>query len=120
MTDRIGAPLEVRVREAGAARVVEISGDLVVTNRDTLGAAVDRLLTEGISTIVVDASRLSHVDTSSFALLVELAGRCRAAGGDLVLAALPPAFGTLARELRLEEAVTLADSVERAIERPGD
>ncbi len=120
MTDRIGAPLEVRVREAGSARVVEVSGDLVVTNRDTLGAALERILSSGVSTIVVDASRLSHVDTASFALFVDLAGRCRAAGGDLVLAALPPAFGTLARDLRLEEAVTLADSVERAVERPGD
>jgi anti-anti-sigma factor len=97
---------------------VEVSGDLVVTNREAVGDAVGRLVAGGDSRVVVDATRLTHVDTGSFALLVTLGERCRAAGGELVVAGLPPAFGTLARELRLEEAVTLADSAERAVDRP--
>ncbi len=119
MTERLGVPLEVRTREAGEGRVVvEVAGDLVVTSREAVRLAVEAALGEGARTVIVDAARMTHVDTASLALLARLAGGCRGAGGDLVVAALPSSFAVLARELRLEEALTFVDSVERAAERP--
>lgn len=119
MTDRVGVPLEVGVHEAGSARVVTVGGDLVISNRESLREAVEKALADGAGRVVVDAVGLTHVDTPCFALLVQLSDRAREAGRELVVASLPPAFATLARELRLDEAITFADSVERALDPPG-
>jgi anti-anti-sigma factor len=116
MSARIGAPLQVQVRAAKNAHVVEVSGDLVVTSRDAVREAVERILEDGGGRIVVDATRLTHIDTASFALLVRLSDLCRGRGGALVVAGLPAAFAHLARELRLDETVAFADSVERALD----
>jgi anti-anti-sigma factor len=119
VSPHLGAPLQVKVRAEGDAHVVEVSGDLVITNRDTVREAIEGILEKGAGKLIVDASRLSHVDTPSLSLLVQLADACRAAGGALVVAGLPPAFAPLARELRLAEALSFADSVELALERDG-
>jgi anti-anti-sigma factor len=116
MSSRIGAPLQVHVRAAESAHVVEVSGDLVVTSRDAVREAVERILEDGGGRVVVDATRLSHIDTASFALLVQLSDSCRTRSGALVVAGLPAAFTRLARELRLDEALAFADSVERALD----
>ena len=118
---RLGAPLEVGSRElADAVHVLSLAGDLVVTSRDALRYAVERALEAGGRTVVVDAERVTHVDTPSFALLVQLAGRCRERGGDLVVVGLPQTFASLAEALHLEEAMSFAGSLEAALERPGE
>lgn len=119
MTGRLGAPLEVKVRSAEGGHVVELSGDLLVTNRDAVREAIDRIFEEGGKTVVVDAAKLTHLDTASMALLVRLSRTCRETGGQLIIAALPAAFLTLARELRLEQELSFTDSVERALESDG-
>jgi len=119
VSPHLGAPLEVNVKSVGDAHVVEVSGDLVVTNREAVREAIEGVLEKGGRTLVIDASRLAHVDTPSLSLLVQLADACRAAGGALVVAGFPPNFAPLARELRLEEALSFADSVELALERDG-
>ena len=117
---RLGAPLHVTAREAGdGVHVLTVAGDLVITSRDAVREEVERALAGGGRTVVIEASGLTHVDTPSFALLVQLAGRCREAGGELVIVALPPSFALLAEALHLEEAMAFADSVEAALERPG-
>jgi anti-anti-sigma factor len=119
VSEPLGPPLQIAVREGPHAHVVEVSGDLVILSRDVVGRVIEDLIDRGSHTIIVDAARLSHIDTPSLGLLTRLAARCRAAGGDLALTGLPERFVALAKALRLEEAMTLEESVDRALQRLG-
>jgi anti-anti-sigma factor len=117
VTDGPTVPLEIETRRvAGDAFVIELAGELVVTNRASLRQAIERLLEAG-STVVVDATRLAYVDTPSLALLVQLADRSREVGGGLAMAGLPSAYRSLVQSLRLEEALPITDTVEAALAR---
>lgn len=120
--DRVTSPLEAPLSIAcRAARddlvILELAGDLVVTHLDAVRASVEEILDRGGRSVIVDAAGLAYVDTPSFALLVQLAGRCRERGGALVLAGLPAAFDPVAEALRLEEAIAVDRSVDQALER---
>lgn len=110
-----GDPLAVEAREAADGAVLALSGDLVITSVDRLVRAVGERVEGGAARVVVEATDLAHVDTAGFAAVVRLAGRCAEAGVAFVLAGLPVRFAALASALRLEEAVTMADSVEEAL-----
>ncbi|MFN2421795.1 MAG: STAS domain-containing protein [Gemmatimonadota bacterium] len=119
MNNPVGAPLEIAVRKDTGAHVVEIAGDFVISSREAVGRAIEDLLDSGGYSVVVDGTRLSHIDTPSLALLTRLSARCREAGGDLVLTGLPARFAALVKALRLDEALTFEETVGRALERLG-
>jgi anti-anti-sigma regulatory factor len=50
--------------------VLEVTGDLVVTNQDTLRGEVESLLDDGVQEIVLAVDAMTHIDTSGFSLLV--------------------------------------------------
>lgn len=118
VTEPRHVPLRVSSRAAPSeVRVVELEGELVVTNLGAVREAIESILDGGGRSIIVDAAGLSYVDTPSLALLVRLATRCRENGGALVLVGLPAAFTPLVDALRLEEAVTMGRNVGEAVER---
>ena len=107
------------VESAGpGTQVLDARGDLVVTSREPLRAAVEVAIASGRPRIVLACARLGHVDMAGFALLYRLHERCVAAGGTLFLAALPQEFRDVARALRLDEHIPFTDTVEAAVTAP--
>lgn len=114
------APLKItRQTMSDSPIVIEISGDLVTTNQDTLRGEVEDLLDRGVSEIVLAVDEITHIDTSGFSLLVQLGARCVETGGWLTVAGLPGPFEEVAETLRIKEVVRLAPTVEAAIDRSG-
>jgi len=108
-------PLTIETREErGDAVVLDLSGDLVVTNRDELRSAVEAALEDGFDVIVACAG-ITHVDTPSLALLVGLRQRGELDGRRCIVAGLPDTFGELIEDLRMEEGLVFADTVEEAL-----
>ncbi|HKY59627.1 MAG TPA: STAS domain-containing protein [Gemmatimonadota bacterium] len=106
--------IEPRSAPAGGAVVLEVTGDLLVSNMSALEAAVDQALDAGALRLVLDLTAIGHVDTPGLALLYRLHRRCEGAGGALVVAGLPDRFADLVRKLRLEDRMAFADGIQEA------
>lgn len=114
MSNETELSIERLPREDGVV-VLELSGELVVTNRESLREMAEAQLESGGRKLVIAIGGLSHVDTSGLALLVQLATRCAERGGRLVVAGRVPGAEEMRQSLFLDEAVEFADGVEDAV-----
>lgn len=98
--------------------VLEVAGDLVVSNMSLLERGVDEALDAGGLLIILDLADLDHIDTPGLALLCRLHRRCEGVGGEFVVAGLPVRFADLTRKLHVDQRVRFVPSVEEAQQRP--
>ena len=110
--------IEPRSAAAEGVVVLEVTGDLVVSNMSALEAAVDQTLDAGALRLVLDLAAVGHVDTPGLALLCRLHRRCEGVGGDFVVAGLPARFAYLTRTLHVDQPVRFVPRVEEAQKRP--
>ena len=89
------------VKEPDAV-VVDVDGQLVVTNRQEFKQVVLDEVEQGARSIVVDFSKSAYIDSSGLGALVSLGKRIREAGGDLRLAGLNEDLRTLFELTRLD------------------
>ena len=89
------------IRERDAL-VVEVDGQLVVSNRQAFKQVVLDEVEQGARVIVVDFARSAYIDSSGLGALVSLGKRIREAGGDLRLAGLNEDLRTLFELTRLD------------------
>lgn len=106
--------IEPRSGSADGVLVLEVGGDLVVSNMSALEVAVDETLDAGVLRVILDLSAIGHVDTPGLGLLYRLDRRCEAAGGRLVVAGLPARFTELVQKLGLDERMGFAEGVQEA------
>lgn len=111
-------PLEVSRRSGSGpgVAILDVAGDLVITSRNELRAAVEACLAAGEPRVIVGCDRLTHVDMAGFALLYRLHERCAAGGGRLTVAGLAAEFGDVARSLHLDEHLLFTDDVDAALD----
>lgn len=98
--------------------VLAVEGDLVLTSRDVLRAAVESEVEAGAGRVILDLSGATHIDMPGFALLVRLQERCREGEAELIVAGLPTSFLEVFESLRLTTCLPLTEDVETAIELP--
>ena len=103
------------VRREDGVVVLELSGELVVTNREELRRCADAELANGARSLVLSIAGLSHVDTSGLALFVQLSNQCAGNGCRLAVAGLGSYAEVMRQSLFLDEAVLFADDVEDAV-----
>lgn len=82
--------------------VIEVDGQLVVTNRQEFKQVVLDEVERGARSIVVDFSKSAYIDSSGLGALVSLGKRIREGGGDLRLAGLNDDLRTLFELTRLD------------------
>lgn len=85
-----------------ALLIVEVHGQLVVTNRQEFKQVVLDELEQGARSIVVDFSQSAYIDSSGLGALVSLGKRIRESGGELRLAGLNEDLRTLFELTRLD------------------
>ena len=74
----------------GAARVLALTGDLDAHTAPEFEAALLACLAEGDARIVADGSGLTYVSSAGLGVFMSVVEPAREAGGDVVIAALPP------------------------------
>jgi anti-anti-sigma factor len=57
-------------RDASGVHVVRLIGEIDISNADTLGVKLDRMLGETAGAVVVDLSALQFMDSSGIAMLL--------------------------------------------------
>jgi len=62
-------------RDATGAPVVELIGEIDISNADALGARLDRLVDTDAKPLVVDLTKLEFMDSSGIAKLLRAAAR---------------------------------------------
>lgn len=106
--------VEPRSASADGVVVLEVTGDLVVSNMSALEAAIDQTLDAGALRLILDLAGIGHVDTPGLGLLYRLHRRCEGVGGALLVAGLPDRFTELVRKLRLEDRMGFTEDVQQA------
>lgn len=87
---------------SGNTLVVDVEGQLVVTNRQAFKQAVLDAIEDGARVVVVDFTRSGYIDSSGLGALVSLAKKLRDLGGDLRLAGLNADLRSLFELTRLD------------------
>ncbi|MBL0939808.1 MAG: STAS domain-containing protein [Gemmatimonadaceae bacterium] len=82
--------------------IVTVQGQLVVTNRQEFKQAILDAVEQGSTTVVIDFTDASYIDSSGLGALVSLSRRLRDAGGDLRLVGLSDELRTLFELTRLD------------------
>ncbi len=90
------------VVKEGDSLVIDVEGQLVVTNRQEFKQVVLDEVERGARSFVVDFTRSAYIDSSGLGALVSLGKRIRESGGDLRLAGLNEDLRTLFELTRLD------------------
>lgn len=104
------------VTQSGDVSIVEVEGQLIVSNRQELKQKVLDTLEKGARKVLVDFARTSYIDSSGLGVLVSLAKKMRELGGDLRLANLNDDLQTLFELTKLDTLFQISESRERALE----
>lgn len=111
-----GEPLaEVRLERHGGTVLARLSGEIDLSNADTVEDQVTGGLT-GATGIAVDLSGLSYLDSAGLAVLSRLSGRLTSAPGSLRLVVPPQALvGRTLSVSGLAAAIPVDETVEAAL-----
>jgi anti-sigma B factor antagonist len=84
--------VETKTQQIGDVTVVEMSGRLHLGNSLSYAEnAINRLIDGGTRKLVIDLSRLDHMDSSGLGMLIFCSGRMDQSGGRLRVAGALPA-----------------------------
>jgi anti-sigma B factor antagonist len=108
--------MSLHVTRQGDVVIVEIEGQLIVSNRQELKQRVLDEAEQGARRVLVDFARTGYIDSAGLGVLVSLAKRLRELGGDIRLANLNDDLQTLFELTKLDTLFQIADSRERALE----
>lgn len=108
--------MSLQISHHGNVVIVEVEGQLIVSNRQELKQRVLDEADSGGRKFLVDFARTGYIDSAGLGVLVSLSKRLRELGGDLRLANLNDDLQTLFELTKLDTLFQIADSRERALE----
>lgn len=104
------------IERIGEAMVVDVDGELTVSNRGELKERVLGRLEEGERSFVLDFSKTGYIDSSGLGVLVSLSKRIRERNGRLRLAGLNQDLRTLFELTKLDTLFQISDDRAAALQ----
>jgi anti-sigma B factor antagonist len=101
-------------RRTDGVPVLSVRGEIDVATAPELREHLDTLLAGGTTTVVVDLSAVTFMDSIALGVLVGAVNRCRQAGGDLPLVLSEPRIMKVFDITGLSEVFAISDSLEDA------
>ena len=108
--------MSLRVSQHDDVVIVEVEGQLIVSNRQELKQRVLDEAEQGARKVLVDFAGTGYIDSAGLGVLVSLAKRLRELGGDIRLANLNDDLKTLFELTKLDTLFAISDSRERALD----
>jgi anti-sigma B factor antagonist len=99
----------------GHAHLISVRGELDMASCALLRRRVDAALADGAARLVVDLSRVTHMDSSGLAELISAQQRTRAGAGGLVLIVTSPMIRRTLEIRGVNQLFTIAASREDAL-----
>lgn len=97
--------------------LLALAGELDAATTGRVQTAVDGVLADGQTLVVVDLTGLSFCDSTGLGALVRVNRRIREAGGSVVVAGAQGPVARLLRLMSMERVLVLADDVGDALDR---
>ncbi len=107
--------MSFNISEAKNVVVVQVTGQLIVGNRQELKDAVLKQLEGGGRKFLVDFTDTAYIDSSGLGVLVSLSKKIREKGGELRLSNLNEDVRTLFELTKLDTLFRIADSRDQAL-----
>lgn len=107
-----GTEFEARVGERGSDRVIELFGDVNRGAQEGLDDAYRRV--DGEGRLLLDFSSVGYINSSGIALIVQLLGRARADGREVVAYGLTPHYREIFSITRISDFMTIYDDINAA------
>ena len=114
--DSRGEEMAFSVNRAGEVTVVDVTGQLIVGNRQELRQKVLDELRGGARRFLIDFTDTAYIDSSGLGVLVSLSKKIREAGGELRLSSLSEDLRTLFELTKLDTLFRIADSRQEGLE----
>lgn len=109
-----GAELDITVRRQDGTAVVSVAGEIDVYTSPLLQEHLVEVLRDGSSSIVLDLSEVTFLDSTGLGVLITGLKRCRSADGDLVLVTAQPNVLKVLEITGLNDVFKVHDSVDDA------
>lgn len=103
------------ISKQGDVTIVEVTGQLIVGNRQELKDAVLKELEGGGRKFLVDFTDTAYIDSSGLGVLVSLSKKIREKGGELRLSNLNDDVRTLFELTKLDTLFRIADTRDLAL-----
>ena len=103
------------VSQHGDVAIIDVEGQLVVSNRQDLKQRVLDEIDKGTTKVLVDFAHAWYIDSSGLGVLVSLAKRIRETGGDLRLANLNEDLQTLFELTKLDTLFQISETRDGAL-----
>ncbi|MEI6813431.1 MAG: STAS domain-containing protein [bacterium] len=103
------------VSQHGDVAIIDVEGQLVVSNRQELKQRVLDEVDKGTTKVLVDFAHAGYIDSSGLGVLVSLAKRIRETGGDLRLANLNEDLQTLFELTKLDTLFQISETRDGAL-----
>jgi anti-sigma B factor antagonist len=100
------ATMTYGTRIEGEGCVLQISGDLDALSVPEIRAALDQLVADGHTKVVIEVSELKLIDSSGVGAIVSLFKRVRAKGGSVIVRGLREQPLAIFRLLKLDRVMT--------------
>jgi anti-sigma B factor antagonist len=108
--------MNFEVSRQGDITVVEVTGQLIVGNRQELKDEVIGLIDAGSRKFLIDFKDTAYIDSSGLGVLVSLSKKIREKGGEMRLSNLNEDLRTLFELTKLDTLFHIADSREQALQ----
>jgi len=107
--------MSFKITQQDDVTVIEVTGQLIVGNRQELKDDVIKLLESGSRKFLVDFEDTAYIDSSGLGVLVSLSKKIREKGGELRLANLNEDLRTLFELTKLDTLFFIASTREEAL-----
>ncbi|MFA6610373.1 MAG: STAS domain-containing protein [Candidatus Omnitrophota bacterium] len=107
--------MALKTEQKNGLMVCHIDGEIDINTAPDLKRAFDKLLSKKELKIVINLTKVTYVDSSGLATLVEILKNMRAYGGKMRLTNLSPKIKSLFEITKLEKLFDIKASEEEAI-----
>lgn len=109
--------MDISTKKEGQLAVIELSGGLDAKEAPAVKKALQALLADGSTKLVVDMEAVSFIDSSGLAALVSTLLAARKNQADVALCGLTPAVRSVLELTRLHRVFTVYEDATAAIDR---
>jgi len=107
--------MAVRIDPKQGLTVCHIDGEIDINSSPIIKKSFDKLISQKTSKIVINLSRVTYVDSSGLATLVEILKNMRSYNGKMRLACMSPKIKSLFEITKLEKLFEILADEETAI-----
>ena len=107
--------MSFEVREHNDVCVIDVAGQLIISNRQELKETILAELERGERKFLIDFDQADYIDSSGIGALISLSKRIRTAGGELRLANLNPDLRTLFELTKLDTHFAISPTRDAAL-----